>query len=138
LGLPVVIRGQARFRPQNGGMKNERMRDGDVRRLDGVGLLRAVIAGDPEAFAELMRRFDPVVRAQVARVTPKESIDEEIAEFWCGLIGERFAPLQGWEPDGGLLAQWISFLAAQACRRQSQSKSQSESQSERKTARRAA
>ena len=86
----------------------------DVRWLDELGLHGAVLAKDPEAFAELMRRYDPVVRAHLLRITPEDRIDEEVAGFWCGLLdGER---LRGWEPElGGLLAQWIGVLAAQAC-----------------------
>ncbi len=97
-------------------MKNERNENGDVRWLDEVGLHNAVVQGDQEAFSELMRRFDPIVRAHVARVTPEDSIDAELAKFWCGWVADGFARLRGWEPElGGLLAQWIGVLAAQAC-----------------------
>ena len=97
-------------------MKNERQMSGEVRWLDEVGLHQAVVAGDQEAFAELMRRFDPIVRAHIARVTPEDQIELELAKFWCGFIADGFARLCGWEPElGGLLAQWIGVLAAQAC-----------------------
>jgi hypothetical protein len=44
------------------------------------------------------------------------SIEIELAGFWCGLLGDGFARLRFWEPQlGGLLAQWVNVLAAQAC-----------------------
>ena len=97
-------------------MTNERDLSGNVRWLDEVGLHQAVVRGDREAFAELMRRFDPVVRPHIARVTPEELVDAELAKFWCGWIADGFARLRGWEPElGGLLSQRIGVLAAQAC-----------------------
>ncbi len=90
-------------------MKN----DGDVKWLDEVALHEAVVGGDPEAFAELIRRFDPVVRAQVSRAVPEETLEDELAGFWIGLI--RDPRLRAWEPErGGLLAQWIGALASRA------------------------
>jgi hypothetical protein len=89
----------------------------DVRWLDEVALHKAVVAGDPEAFAELMRRFDPIVRAQLARVAREEAINEAMAGFWCGLITDDLARLRNWKPKlGGLLAQLVVGLAAQAAR----------------------
>jgi hypothetical protein len=86
----------------------------DVQWLDEVALHQAVVGGDPEAFAELIRRFDPVVRVHVARSTPEGSLEEAMAEFWIGLI--RDPRLGAWDPElGGLLAQWIAMIAAQVC-----------------------
>jgi hypothetical protein len=96
-------------------MTNEReSMQGDVQWLDEVGLHQAVVGGDPEAFAELIRRFDPLVRAQVARAAPEEQLEQEMAEMWLALI--RDPRLRAWEPAwGGLLADWVGMLAAQAC-----------------------
>jgi len=89
----------------------------NVRWLDEQALHVSVMAGDGEAFAELMRRYDPVVRRQLWRVAPLEvdGVDEEVAEFWCALIEVDLKPLAGWHAGlGGPLAQWLQMLAAQA------------------------
>ena len=92
-------------------MKNERDAM-DVQWLDEVGLHQAVVGGDPEAFAELIRRFDPLVRAQLVH-GPEAKVEEELAELWIALI--RDPRLRAWEPAwGGLLADWVAMLAAQA------------------------
>ena len=75
--------------PQYRGMTN-------VRWLDEVGLQQQILAGDQEAFAELMRRFDPLVRSRWAS-------EEEVAAFWC----RRLNDLAGWDPDESVLAQWL-------------------------------
>jgi hypothetical protein len=67
----------------------------NVRWLDEVALQKQVLAGDQEAFAELMRRFDPVMRCRLD--------DEELAAFWCRRLGD----LAAWNPDEGMLAQWL-------------------------------
>jgi hypothetical protein len=105
-----------RFRSENTDMKNEReAMQGDVQWLDEVALHQAVVGGDPQAFGELIRRFDPVVRAQLARTTQEERLEEELAEFWIALI--RDPRLTAWEPAlGGLFAEWIGMLAAQTAR----------------------
>lgn len=96
-------------------MTNERqMNEGDVQWLDEVALHRAIVGGDPEAFAELIRRFDPVARAHVSRSTVEELIEEEMAEFWIALI--RGPKLLEWDAEqGGLLAPWIGATAAEWC-----------------------
>jgi hypothetical protein len=99
-------------------MTNERLKNeetfGDVQWLDEVALHRAIVGGDPEAFAELIRRFDPVVRAHVSRSTVEELVEEEMAEFWIALI--RDPRLREWDADqGGLLAPWIGSIAARWC-----------------------
>jgi len=87
----------------------------NMRWLDEVALHVSVMAGDQEAFAELMRRYDPIVRRQLGRVTPDEALDEEVAEFWCAFIEVELRPLAGWHAGlGGPLAQWLQMLAAQA------------------------
>ena len=89
----------------------------DVRWLDEVALHKAAVGGDEEAFAELMRRFEPMVRTQLARVACEEAINEAMAGFWCGLITDDLAQLRAWAPElGGLLAQWVMRLAALAVR----------------------
>jgi hypothetical protein len=87
----------------------------NVRWLDEVALHVSVMAGDQEAFAELMRRYDPIVRRQLLRAAADGAIDEEVAEFWCALIEVELRPLAGWHAGlGGPLAQWLQMLAAQA------------------------
>jgi hypothetical protein len=97
-------------------MKNERETQRDVRWLDEVGLHRAVIAGDQEAFAELMWRYDPLVRSRLTGCARDESLDVEIAEFWCAMIADDLRPLRAWDAGrGGTLGQWLMVLAAYAC-----------------------
>jgi hypothetical protein len=75
----------------------------NVKWLDEVALSRQVLSGDQEAFSELMRRFDPVVRSRL-RNESGEARDEEIAAFWCRRLGD----IGSWNPDEGLLlAQWL-------------------------------
>jgi hypothetical protein len=89
----------------------------DVQWWDEVALHQAVAGGDPEAFAELIRRFDPVVRAQLQRAIGQERIEEAMAEFWIGLI--RDPKLLKWDPElGGILGPHIGALAAQVARLQ--------------------
>jgi hypothetical protein len=95
----------------------------DVRWLDERALHASVIGGDPEAFAELMRRYDPVVRHQVwrvlggSRLVAHETLDERVADIWCALLDDAsMARLRDWDADRcGLLATWIAHLAACAC-----------------------
>src|SRR5262245_60419853 len=70
-------------------MTNERATKRDVRWLDEAGLHRAVVGGDQEAFAELMWRYDPLVRSQLKRCASDEKLDVAIADFWCAMIAMR-------------------------------------------------
>jgi hypothetical protein len=100
-------------------MKNERDEWKDVRWLDERALHAATLASDPEAFAEMMRRYDPVVRYKIwrvlggSRLVAAEALDGQVAEFWCRLIDDDLAPLRGWDPERGeLLAPWLGQLAS--------------------------
>ena len=98
-------------------MKNERATKQDVRWLDEVGLHRAVMAGDHEAFAELMWRYDPLVRSRLAGCARDEQLEVEIADFWCAMIADDFRSLRSWDKGrGGTLGQWLMVLAAYACK----------------------
>ncbi len=99
-------------------MTNEN-RWGDVRWLDERALHAAVVGGDPEAFAELMRRYDPVVRYQVwrvlggSRLCASEALDERVAELWCRLLDGDLAELRAWDAErSGLLAPFLGALTA--------------------------
>jgi hypothetical protein len=103
-------------------MKNERDGKWDVRWLDEIALHAAVVDGDPEAFAELMRRYDPVVRDQIwrmlagSRLLASDALDERVAELWCWLLDDGMEQLREWDPDQcGLLASWLAMLAARSC-----------------------
>ena len=98
-------------------MTNERAKRQDVRWLDEVGLHRAVVAGDQEAFAELMRRYDPLVRSRMKGCASDEKLEVAIADFWCALIAEDLRSLRTWDAGrGGTLGQWLMVLAAYACK----------------------
>jgi hypothetical protein len=121
LGLPALFGWMGRRRAENEDMTNDRGRGGDVRWLDERALHAAVVAGDAEAFAELMRRYESVVRSKLGRVladgraSATERADERVAEFWCGLVREDQRALREWDADRcGLLAPWLGLLAARA------------------------
>jgi hypothetical protein len=89
----------------------------DVRWLDERALHAAALGNDPEAFAELMRRYDPVVRYHVWRVLggrllTTEALDEHIADFWCAMVEDDLASLRAWDPERALLANWLGTLAS--------------------------
>ena len=73
-------------------MTNERNGWQDVRWMDEKTLHAAVLGGDQEAFAEIMRRYDPVVRYKIWRVLGRlvaaETLDAQIAELWCALMAD--------------------------------------------------
>lgn len=101
-------------------MKTTKVTFGDVRWLDEHALVTAALDKDPEAFAELIRRYDPVVRYKIWRVLggaqlvkPAE-LDRVIADFWCVLVDADLQPLAEWNRDGGeLLAATLGALATQ-------------------------
>jgi hypothetical protein len=97
-------------------MTNEERAYGDVRWLDERALHAATLAGDPEAFAEVMRRYDPVVRYKIWRVLgghllAPEALDGRVAELWCALLADDLALLRQWDPElGELFAPWLGNL----------------------------
>lgn len=102
-------------------MKTSRVTFGDVRWLDERALLQAAMAKDPEAFSELIRRYDPVVRYKTWRVlggselVKLEQLDGLIADFWCTLVDADLAPLAAWDSGRGeLFASWLGALASHA------------------------
>ena len=46
------------------------------------------VGGDPEAFAELMWRYDPLVRSRLKGCASDEQLEVEIADFWCAMIAD--------------------------------------------------
>jgi hypothetical protein len=73
-------------------------------------------AGDPEAFAEIIERYDPVVRYKIWRVlgrlVPAEALDAQIAGFWCALLADDKSRLREWEWERGeRFASWLGNLA---------------------------
>jgi hypothetical protein len=91
-----------------------------VRWLDEHALVEAVLAKDPEAFAELIRRYDPVARYKIWRVlggaqlVRQEQLDGAIADFWCGIVDAELEPLAEWSAARGeLLAAALGGLATQ-------------------------
>ena len=98
-------------------MKNETETKRNVRWLDEAGLHRAVTGGDQEAFAELMWRYDPLVRSQLKRCASDEKLDVAIADFWCAMITDDLRSLRTWDTGrGGTLGQWLMVLAAYAAK----------------------
>jgi hypothetical protein len=98
-------------------MTNERAAKRDVRWLDELGLHGAVIGGDPEAFAELMWRYDPLVRSPLRLCASGEKLEVEIADFWCAMIADDLRSLRSRDTGrGGTLGQWLMVLAAYAAK----------------------
>jgi hypothetical protein len=98
-------------------MTNERATKADVRWLDEAGIHRAVVGGDQEAFAELMWRYDPLVRSQLKRCASDEKLDVEVADFWCAMIADDLRSLRTWDTSRcGTLGQWLMVLAAYAAK----------------------
>ncbi len=92
----------------------------DVRHFDQATLRAAVVAGDPEAFAELMRRYEPVLRQQMLRaivgspLSSSDTLDEMLAEFWCALLDHRMSRLRAWQQQRGTsLGAWLGLFAWQ-------------------------
>jgi hypothetical protein len=101
-------------------MKTSRVTFGDVRWLDEHALVAAALSQDPEAFAELIRRYDPVVRYKIWRVlggpqlVQPEQLDGVIADFWCALVDVELEPLATWQEERGeLLGAALGSLATQ-------------------------
>jgi hypothetical protein len=101
-------------------MKTSRVTFGDVRWLDEHALVDAALAKDPESFAELIRRYDPVARYKIWRVlggaqlVRPEQLDGVIADFWCALVDADLRPLAEWNAsEGELLATAIGAQATQ-------------------------
>ena len=85
--------------------------------MDEKTLHAAVLGGDQEAFAEIMRRYDPVVRSRLKGCASGEQLEVEIADFWCAMIGDDLQSLRTWDAGrGGTLGQWLMVLAAYACK----------------------
>ncbi|HEX6837531.1 MAG TPA: hypothetical protein VF334_13215 [Polyangia bacterium] len=115
--MPVAIQKRRLFLPEYRGMNNERETQRDVRWLDEAGLHRAVLGGDREAFAELMWRYDPLVRSRLKGCASDEKLEVEIADFWCAMIADDLRSLRTWDQGrGGTLGQWLMVLAAYACK----------------------
>src|SRR3954449_9632100 len=96
-------------------MTNERQTQRNVRWLDEAGLHEAVMGGDQEAFAELMWRYDPLVRSRFKTSAHGDALDVAVADFWCALIAEDLRSLRAWDAGrGGTLGQWLMVLAAYA------------------------
>jgi DNA-directed RNA polymerase specialized sigma24 family protein len=84
----------------------------DVRHFDNRRLRDAAVEGDPEAFGEIMRRFDPVVRAAIAQLVPAGAVDDLIAEVWCLLMRQHMSRLREWDPVRHVtLGAWLMRIA---------------------------
>ena len=101
-------------------MKTSRVTFGDVRWFDEHALVTAALHKDPEAFAEIYRRYDPVVRYKIWRVLggaqliAEAELDHAIADFWCTLVDADLAPLAEWNADPcTLLGAAIGAFATQ-------------------------
>lgn len=99
-------------------MTNDKNGWQDVRWMDERALHQATLEGDPEAFSELIRRYDPVVRYRVWRVLGGlelvlgEPLDSHIADFWCTLLDDEMAILRQWNAERELFAAWLGALAS--------------------------
>lgn len=91
----------------------------DVAELPDVNLARLALRDDPIAWAELVRRFEPVIRTQLGRtlaagqkLLSSDSVDEALGEFWIALLNRDRDWLRRFDPQGGkTLAGWLGVLA---------------------------
>jgi len=92
-----------------------------VRDLEELELLRRVIANDPAAWREFIRRFEPVIRHQIGRsiwphraALSSDSMADVLGEFWIYVLKNDRAALRAYDPaKGSRLSSWLGMLAMQ-------------------------
>ncbi len=85
---------------------------------DDVTLRDAVLAHDPRAWTELLRRFRPLVFRCITRITGRsdamcmDDAQEIFAELCCSLLADDMHKLRAWDPArGSRLSTWLGMLA---------------------------
>ena len=73
-------------------------------------IVQRVLAGEVEAFARLMERYQAYVLAIVNRHTPPDQVEELAQEVFI----KAFQSLAGWRQDGHFRA-WLSVIAVRTC-----------------------
>ncbi len=86
---------------------------------DATLALTAGLTDAAEVWRELVRRFEPVIRHQLARtlgmcrkLLSSDSVDEALAEYWLALLKDNRVWLLRFDPfEGASLATWLCTLA---------------------------
>jgi hypothetical protein len=83
-------------------------------------LLTSVLRRDPAAWAELVVRYEPAVRRAIRRTLIQAAIDGEsaapavrdiVSAVYHGLVEGQMARLRTFDPDAGLLGDWLDGWA---------------------------
>jgi RNA polymerase sigma-70 factor (ECF subfamily) len=100
--------------------REEAPKSADLRSLDDGSLAyRAALSNDRAAWAEMLRRFEPVIRHQLGRslsaahsLLSSDSLDDAMQEFWLAVLKKDRAWLLRFEPERGhKLASWLGLMA---------------------------
>jgi hypothetical protein len=87
--------------------------------VDEGELARRALANDCEVWRELVRRYEPSIRVQLARTLSagadllcSDSVDETLGEYWIALLNNDRAWLRRFNPAlGHALSTWLTVLA---------------------------
>ncbi len=90
-------------------------------RVDDGTLVDGLVAGDPGAWREFMRRFAPVIKTRIRFVMRRfwrsrrdgDCFEEIKAEFLLKLLSNDMSRLRRFNPKRGTLAQWMGMIAHQ-------------------------
>lgn len=95
----------------------------DLRTFTEGELLDAVLRRDNRAWAELMRRFDPMLRTVVRRrlaralptMLPSDAIDDVMGAFYLDLLERDMNKLRLWGngPRRAKLSTWLTMIVCQ-------------------------
>jgi hypothetical protein len=96
-----------------------RVTETPLRDLHDAELARRALTNDPAVWAELVRRFKPLIRKQLSRamagggrVLCSDSIDEALGEYWIALLKNDRNWLRRYDSSSGRsLAKWLGVLA---------------------------
>ena len=91
---------------------------GDPAAMATADVLRAASGGDPAAWAELIHRYTPVVRARMRRFPLQESDRNDIAQIAWMRLAENVGRLHTPEHVGGWLATVVTRECTALCGRE--------------------
>jgi hypothetical protein len=90
----------------------------DLRALSDAELARRALTNDGDTWAELTRRFEPVLRKEIGRtlaagkkLLASDSVDEVLSEYWVALLGHDRTWLRRFDSSRTMLATWLGVLA---------------------------
>jgi RNA polymerase sigma-70 factor (ECF subfamily) len=92
--------------------------------LDDGALVRALVAGERDAWSEFMRRYEPGIRrcitsvvSRFRRVVSSEDEQEIFSDFCVRILQHDRSKLEAFDPSRGCsLATWLGMVAIQTAR----------------------